>query len=127
MGIYDDGAAEANKTRAHWALSALEEFGRRTGQTGDFYFTGTLAMDEEAIREIAGDLLANIFHLARLNGMAPARIVASGAMHFFEEVEEEWQELEQDAIDAAADELTEDFRKRGLPELEQFLKNQEDK
>ncbi|MEV0445708.1 hypothetical protein AB0I84_17670 [Streptomyces spectabilis] len=124
MSIYDDGAAEANKARAHWALNALEAFGQETGQKGDEYFTGTLTMTEDALREVAGDLLANIFHLARLNGVDPALLVASGAMHFTEEVEEEWAELEQDAIDGAANELTEDFRSRGLPQLEAFLKGE---
>ncbi|MBT2383847.1 hypothetical protein [Streptomyces sp. ISL-11] len=127
MSIYDDGAAGANEARARWALTAMEAMGRETGQTGESYFPGTLMVGAEVIREVAGDLMANLFHLARLNGVDPALIVAAGAMHFVEEIDEEWQELEQNAIESAADELTEDFRKRGLPELEKFLKGEGDK
>ncbi|MCF3100992.1 hypothetical protein IPZ58_05305 [Streptomyces roseoverticillatus] len=127
MSIYDEGAAGANEARARWALVAMEAMGNETGQKGEAYFPGTLEVGEDVIREVAGDLMANLFHLARLNGVDPAKVVAAGALHYFEEVEEEWQELEQNAIEAAADELTEDFRNRGLRELETFLKNQEEK
>ncbi|MCM1967769.1 hypothetical protein [Streptomyces sp. G1] len=124
MSIYDDGAAGANVARANWALTALKSFGEETGQKGDEYFPGSLAMEEWALKEIAGDLMANLFHLARLNGIDPRSLIEAGATHFTEEVEEEWAELEQDAIDAAADELTADFRSRGLPQLEAFLKEE---
>ncbi|UFQ16447.1 MULTISPECIES: hypothetical protein [Streptomyces] len=124
MDIYADGAAGANQARAQWAMTALKAFGQETGQKGEEYFSDTLTMEEWALREVAGDLLANLFHLARLNGMDPRIILAAGAMHFTEEVEEEWAELEQGAIDAAADELTADFRSRGLPQLEAFLKGE---
>ncbi|MFI1568904.1 hypothetical protein ACH4ZX_38825 [Streptomyces sp. NPDC020490] len=87
--LYTDGPAEANKTRAFWALAALEAFGLKTGQN---YSDGTLDMGEDALGEIAGDLLANVFHLARFNSVDPDSIVRSGYLHFEAEVEEEREE-----------------------------------
>lgn len=84
--LYEDGPAEANKTRAFWALTALEAFGQKTGQN---YSDGTLDMGEDALGEIAGDLLANLFHLARFNSLDPDAIVRSGYLHFEAEVDEE--------------------------------------
>ncbi|WP_345253384.1 hypothetical protein [Streptomyces hundungensis] len=123
MSIYDNGAAETNKTRAYWALSALEAFGEHTGQRE--YFDGTLTISPEAIREVAGDLVANIFHLARLNGLAPESIISSAEMHFEEETREELEE----AIETAAEELvteaaTELEASTGIARLEDFLKGQ---
>ncbi|MFF6852741.1 hypothetical protein [Streptomyces antimycoticus] len=84
--LYENGAAEANKTRAYWALTALEAFGRKTGQN---YFDGTLNVDAEALGEVTGDLLADVFHLARLNHMDPEWITSAAYRHFEEEVKEE--------------------------------------
>ncbi|MCX5426074.1 hypothetical protein [Streptomyces sp. NBC_00078] len=89
MSIYDDGPAEANRTRASWAVTALEAFGRQTGQN---YTDGTLNVDEEALREVSGDLLANLFHLARINGVDPEEITRAGYLHYEEEVAEEENE-----------------------------------
>ncbi|WP_137235533.1 hypothetical protein [Streptomyces sp. BPSDS2] len=83
--LYADGAAEANRTRAHWAVTALEAFGKQTGQSVD----GTLDIDEDELRELGGDLLADLFHLGRLNGCAPELIIDAGLMHFEAELDEE--------------------------------------
>ncbi|MBB5123222.1 hypothetical protein FHS36_006702 [Streptomyces eurocidicus] len=89
MGICDEDAAEANRSRARWALIAMEAMGRETGQHGSAYSPEGLMVREEVLREVAGDLMANLFHLCRLNGVAPAAVVAAGAMHFLAEVAEE--------------------------------------
>jgi hypothetical protein len=87
MSLYDLDAAEQNQTRATWAATALEAFGTQTGQTG--YFDAPLSIDADLLREIAGDLLANLFHLARINGVEPGVITEAAFMHFEEEVREE--------------------------------------
>lgn len=92
VSLYDDGAEEANRTRAHWALTALEAFGKQTGQN---YSDGTLNIPDDCLVELAGDLLADIFHLARLNDVAPEEITTSGYSHFEEEVREEEEEREE--------------------------------
>ncbi|MFF8464890.1 hypothetical protein ACF071_29605 [Streptomyces albidoflavus] len=84
--LYADGAAEANRTRAHWALTALEAFGKETGQN---YIDGTLDVGDDVLRELGGDLLADLFHLARLNGCAPEIVIDAGLMHFEAELDEE--------------------------------------
>ncbi|MFE4497106.1 hypothetical protein ACFRKD_32140 [Streptomyces niveus] len=84
--IYDDGPAETNRTRASWAVIALDAFGVATGQR---YTDGTLNVDEEELNEIASDLLANLFHLARINLVDPDEIVGRAYLHFNEEVAEE--------------------------------------
>ncbi|WP_069874711.1 hypothetical protein [Streptomyces malaysiensis] len=85
--LYENGAAEANKTRAYWALTALKAFGRETGQ--DDYFDGTLNVDAEALLEVSEDLLTAVFHLARLNHVDPEQITSAAYGHFEEEVKEE--------------------------------------
>lgn len=91
MSIYDEGPAEANHTRAQWALRALEAFGTATGQSTDL--SGTICLSEEFLSEIGGDLLADLFHLARLNGCKPEHLIAHGLFHFDAEVEEEQEAL----------------------------------
>lgn len=86
MSIDDQSPEEANRTRAHWALCALEVFGALTGQN---YFDGTTSVDEDAFLEVGGDLLADLFHLARLNDLDPDVIVSAGYSHFNAEVKEE--------------------------------------
>ncbi|MEU7153816.1 hypothetical protein AB0B15_38250 [Streptomyces sp. NPDC045456] len=83
---YDQSPQEANRTRAHWALVALEAFGNETGQN---YFDGTLSVDEAELREVAGDLLADLFHLARINDVLPEVITGAAYLHFEAEVAEE--------------------------------------
>ncbi|MFI6682536.1 hypothetical protein [Streptomyces sp. NPDC050485] len=123
MSIYDDGAAETNKTRAYWALAAMEAFGDHTGQRE--YFDGTLTIAPEVIREVAGDLVANIFHLARVNDLDPESIIAAAEMHFEEEVREEAEEaIENAAEEVVAEAATEIAISDGISQLEDFLKGQ---
>ena len=91
-------AIEDNKTRAHWALTALEAFGEQTGQ--DSMLDGTLTVPDDILCEVAGDLIADLFHLARLNDVDPEHLVDRGRMHYDAEVSaeqaakgvEEWEE-----------------------------------
>lgn len=87
MDIYEDGPVWANKIRAGRALEALETFAEQTGQgLGPI---SSLAIGEDAVHEIAGDLIADLFHLARLNGATPETLISTALAHFEEEVEEE--------------------------------------
>ncbi|MFG2228060.1 hypothetical protein [Streptomyces sp. NPDC048644] len=123
MSIYEDGAAGSNKTRAYWALAALEAFGGHTGQRE--YFDGTLTIAPEIIREVAGDLVANLFHLARMNDMDPESIIAAAEMHFEEEVREEAEEaIENAAEEVVAEAVTDIAVADGISQLEDFLKEQ---
>lgn len=88
MDIYSKGPAETNRIRAMWALAALRAFGLQTGQA--VMLTGPMdALGEGVICEVAGDLLANLFHLARLNGVEPGAITSAARLHFDAEVQEE--------------------------------------
>ncbi|MFF9481372.1 hypothetical protein [Streptomyces sp. NPDC014733] len=111
--LYSDGAAEANKTRAAWSLHALEAFGTQTGQT---YFDGSTDVGDDVLLEVAGDLLADLFHLARLNGVEPAQLIERGMTHFCDDVQEEIEEELQSEEKAVAD-----FNAH-FAELEDFLK-----
>ncbi|MEV6551720.1 hypothetical protein AB0M57_23820 [Streptomyces sp. NPDC051597] len=123
MSFYDDGAAAMNMTRASWALAALEAFGDQTGQRE--YFTGTLTVAPEIIHEVAGDLVANIFHLARMNGLDPESIIAAAEMHFEEEMREEVEEAIEDAAEEViAEAATGIAFADGISQLEDFLKVQ---
>ncbi|MFE0654358.1 hypothetical protein ACFVZH_38070 [Streptomyces sp. NPDC059534] len=84
--LNEDGAAEANKTRAGWAVTALKAFGSETGQN---YLDDTLVVDDDILRELGGDLLADLFHLARLNGCTPELVIDAGLSHFAAELDEE--------------------------------------
>ncbi|MGW5336179.1 hypothetical protein [Streptomyces bauhiniae] len=94
--LYAGGAAEANRTRAHWALTALEAFGAETGQN---YTDGTLDVDEDVLRELGGDLLADLFHLAHLNDCTPELLINAGLMHFEAELDEERAEENEEVTD----------------------------
>lgn len=93
---YDDGPTEANRTRARWALAGLEAFGEQTGQRYGFE---TLDVGKGILGEVAGDFLADLFHLARFNDMEPDELIRRAVGLFQEEVaeeEEEQEELSQD-------------------------------
>ncbi|MFJ4880724.1 hypothetical protein ACIP93_36685 [Streptomyces sp. NPDC088745] len=98
--LYADGAAEANRTRAHWAVTALEAFGATTGQN---YLDGTLNVDGDILRELGGDLLADLFHLARLNDCTPELVIDAGLMHFEAELDEERAEEIEPYLERAKD------------------------
>lgn len=86
VSLYDDGPAAANTKRAQWALTALEAFGRLTGQAEGL---DTLEVGEDYITEVAGDLVCDLFHLAHINGLAPEAITDAAHLHFAAEIQEE--------------------------------------
>jgi hypothetical protein len=89
MNIYDDGAAAANRIRARWALAALATYGKHTRQNYGFE---TLDIGYEVLGEVGGDLLCDLFHLARFNDMEPEELFHRGVDHFEYEVREEGEE-----------------------------------
>lgn len=72
-----------NTDRAEWAAVALTAFGEQTGQTGYDYSDG------EHVQEIAGDLICNLFHLARRAGVTPEALLEVARGHFDAEEDEE--------------------------------------
>ena len=72
-----------NDLRMGWASYALDAFGAQTGQSGYDY------SDREHLGEIAGDLMANLLHLARGAGMPPREMFDRAWDHFEDEVFEE--------------------------------------
>jgi hypothetical protein len=115
MSFYELGAAEQNQIRARWAATALEAFGAQTGQTG--YFDAPLSIRASLLREIAGDFLGNLFHLARINGVEPEEITEAAYAHFAEEVTDEERETEEENAVL-------DFRNHGIEQLEELLKGE---
>ncbi|MGK5496415.1 hypothetical protein [Streptomyces sp. URMC 125] len=93
--LYETGAADANLTRAHWALAGLEAFASRTGQAS--MLDGTANIPDDIFMEIAGDFLADLFHLARLNGIDPDSLVGRAREHFEAEVSEEIEEAKEES------------------------------
>lgn len=92
MSLHDDGPAEANRTRARWALRALNAFGDTTGQSTLLSGAPDLSLSEDVLDEIGGDLLANLFHLARLNDHTPEQLISRGLFHFEAEVKKEQED-----------------------------------
>ncbi|WP_424214760.1 hypothetical protein ACN20G_23330 [Streptomyces sp. BI20] len=90
--LTDLSAEEQNETRAYWAAQACEAMGELTGQTG--YFDGPTLIHAELLTELAGDLIGNLFHLARMNGVEPETLIDFGMDHFKAEVREEEEEAE---------------------------------
>ncbi|MEU0074069.1 hypothetical protein ABZ027_31710 [Streptomyces sp. NPDC006332] len=88
-----DDPAEDNRTRAYWGLCALEAFARKTGQ-GDL-LDGTLNIPDDILMEVGGDLLCDLFHLARLNDVDPDQLTDRGRMHYDAEAAEEWPDAYQ--------------------------------
>lgn len=78
-----DGAAD-NRTRAAWALEALETFTARTfgGDRPD-------TMNYEDLGDAIGDLICDVMHLARLFGMDPAGINVHAVKMYAEELADE--------------------------------------
>lgn len=73
-----------NACRAEWAREAVATFGHLTRQTDPEYLT-----DPDGIREICGDLIADIFHLAATVGVTPDQLIELAVSYFEEEVAEE--------------------------------------
>jgi hypothetical protein len=126
--VYDDySEAEMNDRRARWgaaglvavaalvrrvtsraepssepspglkAAAALAAFVLRTGQTNEFS-----ALEESAcFREVAGDLVADLAHLARILGHDFTEVIEAGRRHFEEECAYEELEAEEEAEEEA--------------------------
>ncbi|MFJ7205593.1 hypothetical protein ACIQWR_18900 [Streptomyces sp. NPDC098789] len=101
-----------NEERASWAAVACRAMGAQTGQGG--YFDGVTAIQPELLREVGGDLIGNLLHLAILNGCDPREMLMSGVEHFMYELREENEEAEEEG--RLIGEFQENFR-----ELETFL------
>lgn len=71
-----------NEDRAEWARTACDAFAELTGQKM-----------EHDLPEIIGDLIANLLHLANLEGLCPEDRLENGKMHFDAEIEEEAEEV----------------------------------
>lgn len=80
-------AAEENRDRAGWALTALEAYATATGRAS--MFDGTPTIPDDILCEVAGDLIGDLYHLARLNDVEPETIEERGHSCFLEEVDEE--------------------------------------
>lgn len=74
---------------AEWAHRALAEAAFQTRQTGQFPEHGVLDWDQQCLYEVAGDLIANVFHLARLNGVDADALVERARGYFDEETAEQ--------------------------------------
>jgi hypothetical protein len=79
-GVYVE---PTNEDRAGWAAVALDAFGAQVGQTGYDY------SDDECLLEIAGDLLCDLFHLARQAGVIPEQLYTHALDQFEYELAEE--------------------------------------
>jgi hypothetical protein len=128
MDIYAEGWAKANAIRARRAMTALQAFGQQTGQAS--MLDGSVTVDEDIFREIAGDLLCDLLHLARNNGHLLTLFLEAGLMHFTEEVREEIEEqAEEEAKEAETlpglppdlDAAVLDFRNHGIPQIESLI------
>ena len=69
--------------KCKWASAALDAYGAHTGQNGYDY------SDPELLAEIAGDLLADLFHLAAAADLAPEAISHNGWLHYSAEEHDE--------------------------------------
>ena len=70
-----------NAARAAWAYAAVEAFRD--------VCRGSPLDCEDGMQEAIGDLLANIMHLARQEGLDPEAMINTGRMHFEAEEAEE--------------------------------------
>jgi len=78
-----------NHTRALWARKALMAFAAETGQTADLEYLSDPERDRGWFLEVAGDLLADLFHLADAVGVEPEELVERARYHHDAEVAEE--------------------------------------
>jgi hypothetical protein len=80
-GKIDDGLP-SNKDKAEWAMGALRRFNELC--------PGDLSDDPADIRMVAGDLIADIFHLLQSKKISPASVVSEAATYYeYEKGEEE--------------------------------------
>ncbi|MCG0066018.1 hypothetical protein L0F81_22420 [Streptomyces tricolor] len=83
--------AEGNRAQAALAAHALQAFAQQTGQ--QLMGNGTLHMPEATFLEVGGDLLADLLHLGRLNGVDPDVLINRGRAHYDAEApteDDEW-------------------------------------
>lgn len=59
---------------------------RQLGKLIETVFAGG-EIDEGDVLEFAGDLLADVFHLARVAGVTPEELVSRAETHFYAEIE----------------------------------------
>lgn len=97
MCIDDMTPVEANEQRAEWAVTALTAFGGETGQNYFGGFTTVASVGDDIIGEVAGDLIANLFHLAVANGVSPETLIDRAMGHFMEESMEEMEYLSEES------------------------------
>ena len=74
--------------RAAWASAAVETFRA--------VCRGSPLDDRDGMQEAIGDLLADILHLARQEGLDPEAMINTGRMHFEAEESEEAMMEESD-------------------------------
>ncbi|MFD7257195.1 hypothetical protein [Streptomyces sp. NPDC059874] len=103
MDIYAGGAAAANDIRAGWALAGLFAYAKETGQDTE---PGWQEDPTAIVTEVAGDLIASVFHVARRLDIDPDSLVSSAYLHFTEEVAEEAQEAAMEELEPCAHEAS---------------------
>lgn len=67
-----------NGDRAEWAMLACEEFAQATGQR-----------TQDELHSIIVDLIADLLHLAEIEGLCSERVITTAQMHFDAERNEE--------------------------------------
>lgn len=72
-----------NEDRRDWARAALDAFGEQSGQIGMDY------ADAEHLDEIAGDLIADLFHLANAAGLDIDALIERARDHHAHEHEDD--------------------------------------
>lgn len=80
-----------NADRAAWAHKALEAFAIQTGELSEVAEFAS-NWDEDCLGEVAGGLIGDLLHLARVNGFNPNVLLERGVGHFETEVEDEESE-----------------------------------
>jgi hypothetical protein len=82
--------------RADWAHTALVAFAKQTGQSPE----AENLEDADCFYEVAGDLIANMGHLADVYGHDAEHAVFRGRGHYEEECAEAVEELHTEVFDA---------------------------
>lgn len=87
---------EDNRASARGTLTALQAFAAQTGRA--YMLDGTLSIQDDLLREVAEDLLCGLFHLARLNDVAPEDLAEQALSHYDAEVADEGTQEWPDAF-----------------------------
>jgi hypothetical protein len=85
-----------NEDRARWAWTAVEAFGRLNGETYDL-------SNRDTFTEAVPDLIADLFHLCRIQDHDFVDILRHGLSHFAYEVAAEAHPDKDRAVDWACD------------------------